>query len=174
MEQWVNSLPPEQIQRGITYTLQQLAQGKVIANIGGYLQRMVRMKDLVDPTKEKQEKQKKQQQQRNIEDEKRRQQKASLEEEHRLVYQQLVKEEGEIIRAIFAEDPDIREKVIEVVKSKPMSLYDSTLSVEENLKKPFFLASFKSTVRNMYPERFTSLEPYEAQGKALKMQMQRL
>lgn len=170
VEQWIESLPLEQIQRGVNYTLRQIRQGTTISNIGGYLQRMVRMETLVDPV---QEKQKKHQQRKEVE-QKEQQLKNSLEKELSQIIQYVTAEEKEIVRTLFAEDTALRQQVADIVKSKPVSSYDSTLSIDENLKSPMVVASFMNTVQSMFPERFAGLEPYRAKIKALKKQIIRL
>jgi hypothetical protein len=60
------------------------------------------------------------------------------------------------------------------VKSKPINMFDSSISIDENLKSPMVVASFINTVQSMFPERFSALEEYRAKAKELKSQINRL
>ncbi|MFT6721247.1 MAG: plasmid replication initiation protein, partial [Bdellovibrionota bacterium] len=48
VRKWVQQYPAEQIQQGITYTLNKMKAGDKIKSVGGYLQKMVSTTDLVD------------------------------------------------------------------------------------------------------------------------------
>jgi plasmid replication initiation protein len=148
VRKWVQQYPADQIQQGISYTLNKIKAGDKIKNVGGYLQKMVSTTDLVDTAGKK------------LQEEKAAKQKADdraakVEEmrslENRLNVR-LREKTDEACRAVFEKHPDAKENAFETAKKRRGSGYKADLTNAENMSNSSFRAIFKMIVQERYPE----------------------
>ncbi len=166
VRKWVALYPEQQIRQAISYTLEQLDEGKDIDNVAGYLQTMVKQEHIVNPKAAKKKRATKKR--KVIED--RKQKKKEMEQSLKMLYIELGKEEAKIIEDIYSNGLTTKENVIGLAKLSRFSQYDESLSVEENLKNPIFAASYHNTLKKKFPEKFKPLsERYNANIEALKV-----
>jgi plasmid replication initiation protein len=168
---WVESYPEKQIKTGVAYTLRQLEEGKAIPNVGGYLQTMVKQENLVDPIDEKRKQAlaKKQQQQAVA------QKKEELDASLKMLYIRIQEKESEVIENILASNPDAQDEAIDVVSTSRFAHYDKSISLEENLKNPLAMASYRNAIKKLYPSQFEAIdEAYAPRVQALKAELARL
>ncbi len=171
VRKWVKAYPEIQIRNAVNYTLNQLKSGKDIPNVGGYLQTMVKEEKILDINELKREKaiQKKKKQKSD------KQTKKNLEASLKMLYLDLMKEEEELIEKIFANNPQAESQVLEAVKSSRFSNFNKKLSLEENLKNQMFKASFRNTVKMLFPLQFEQLQQhYLPQVDSLKLAISKL
>jgi len=68
-----------------------------------------------------------------------------------------LKAEDKIIEKLLIENPEVKLKVIEVVKQSQFSQYNRNLSEEENMKNPMVRASFRNKLTKQYPDLFKDI-----------------
>ena len=150
---WVNTLPEQQIRKGVEYTLRQINGGKSIKNIAGYLQRMVRTEDLKDA---------KQEQKIEILAKKAKAKEAAdnlkkLKQQLQSLLRELHAKENALIQAIYLQFPNAESTMVEKAKNRTFSGYDDTKTEEENKEGKLFAAALQNTIIESYPKRFEAL-----------------
>lgn len=150
---WTKKYPESQIRNGVNYTLRQLKGGKEIKEVGGYLQTMVAKADLVD-AKAAKKKAAAEKKKKEIEFQ---QKKKQMEESLKMLQLEKLKAEDKIIEKVLIENPEVKLKVIEVVKQSQFSQYNRNLSEEENMKNPMVRASFRNKLTKQYPDLFKDI-----------------
>jgi len=124
VRKWVKKYPTAQIRKGVSYTLNQLKAGKPIDNIGGYLQKMVGEKDLVDVKEVKKQRsiRKKQKEQKEQE------LKNQMEEVLKMLQLEYVAAEDKVIHNILRDNPNAKEGIIDSVQRSRFANYDKSIS----------------------------------------------
>lgn len=153
VKNWVANLPEKQIRKGINYTLNQLKAGKPIKNIAGYLQTVVRTKDLKDAVQERKSevianKIKLKEADLRI---------AGFKEKLKRLMRELQTKENALVQAIFLQFPEAENEMIEKARRRTFSGYDDSKSVEDNKKSSIFSAALRNTILETYPSRFKAL-----------------
>ena len=166
---WVKKYPEEQIRTAINYTFNQLEAGKDIDNVGGYLQKMVAEKDLVDPKIGK----KKSLVKKKKKKEERRQLKERYEDSLKMLQLEFLHEEDKVIQQLIKDNPDSLENIQENVKNSRFSNYNHALSFEENLKNPMARAAYRNVVKKEYAYAFEEVKfKYDEKIRKLKLKME--
>ena len=162
---WVKTIPEKQIRQGITYTLNQIKQGKNISNIAGYLQTMIRTADIKDSQSEKQQKvaKTKAKEKENLS------KLAELEAKKKKLMLDKHQKEKALVDIILTEKPDVKYTLLQKAKQRSFSGFDFTKSEDENLENPIFASAFHNTVLEEFAERFIALnEAYDLKIKKIK------
>ena len=165
---WVKKYPEEQIRKGVTYTLNQLKNGKQIDNVGGYLQKMVKEKDIVDTKAIKKEKliAKKEKEDLN------KQAKIQSEEILKMLQSAYIKEEDQIMQLLLADHPEARTSILETVKKTRFANYDDSLSIQQNLRNPMVKAAYRNAIKKRFPDAFKQVKAnYEPKIQSMKRQI---
>ena len=153
VQSWVNTYPEAQIKAGINYSLNQLKQGKVIKNMAGYLQKMVRTEELKDiKTELKVKSAAQKEQQKALE-----QQIAQLKEQLKNRMKELRTKEDAVIAAIYLEFPNAEKEMLEKAKQRIFSGYDFSKSESDNMNSPIFKGAIRNTLLESYAARFKAL-----------------
>jgi len=170
VRKWVQQYPAEQIQQGITYTLNKLKAGDKIKNVGGYLQKMVSTTDLVETAGKKLK-------QENLSKKKAEARAAKLEEMKALQAQlneRLREKTDEACRAVFEKHPDAKENAFETAKKRRGSGYKADLTNAENMANPAFRAIFKMIVQERFPEQFAGVADLKKELSKVRSAVSRL
>ena len=170
VRRWVKQYPEDQIQYGISYTLNQLKAGKKIDNIGGYLNTMVATDKLVAA--------------RDAEDigrqaakkkaDTRRKKLTQVDAKLAEVEQQIADKTEDLVHGVFDRHPEARRNAFKRATAKRGSGYDAGRSNEENMADPAFRAVFIGFVKQAYPTHFTALQTLEDWARKLRSQRSRL
>lgn len=170
VRKWVQQYPMEQIQQGITYTLNKLKAGDKIKNVGGYLQKMVSTTDLVDTAGKKLQEEK-------VAKKKAEERAAKREELKALetrLNEQLREKTDEACRAVFQKNPDAKENAFETTKKRRGSGYKADLSNAENMSNPTFRAIFKLIVQERFPNQFAGVADLKKEVSKVRGAISRL
>ena len=171
VKSWVDSYPEAQIKNGVAYTLRQLKAGTDIPNVGGYLQTMVKQENLIDPKDEKRKQALARKQQKQVKEQKKEELDASL----KMLYITIQEKETEVIDNILSAIPDAKEEAVDLVTTSRFAHYDASLSLEDNLKNPLVMASFRNAIKKLYPSQFEAIdEAYAPRVQVLKAELARL
>lgn len=168
VRQWISKYPIEQVQRGVNYTLQQIKAGQPIANIGGYLQKMVRSADFVDTktikSKQMESKKEKLNQQKAL--------KLQTEKALKMLQLEYLEKEDILINEIKANHADVDQQIIGVLQYSRFAKYDTGLSLAENLKNPMTKAAYRNAIIKQFEGHFIDIKTtYEPRILALKNQL---
>lgn len=162
---WVEKYPVEQIKSAVNYTLTQLKNGKEIKNVGGYLQKMVREENLVNPLLAK-NKQAAERKQKAAEKLKRKEELETLQRQFREEWRT---KENSIIEALFLEQPDLQSELFEELKKSRFSGYQSSKTFEENMDDAMFSAAHRNLIKKKFEGRFAALGKfYQPKIKSIK------
>jgi hypothetical protein len=170
VRKWVQQYPAEQIQQGITDTLNKLKAGDMIKNGGGYLQKMVSTTDLVETAGKKLK-------QENLSKKKAEARAAKLEEMKALQAQlneRLREKTDEACRAVFEKHPNAKENAFETAKKRRGSGYKADLNNAENMANPAFRAIFKMIVQERFPEQFAGVVDLKKEVSKVRSAISRL
>jgi len=154
--QWLENYPELQVRRGVKYTLNRLQAGEAIENVGGYLQAMVREKDLVDTVAEKKQKAVQQKRKQQLE----RQQQQVLRDTLHHLKREMYRKESALIEQVFGEQPDLKKAVFEAVKNSHLAKFDARKSEAENYQQPLFRAAVQAKFKKDYPDYFSELHEF--------------
>ena len=151
---WCGQYPLERIAKAVELLLRHLADGRAIANPGGYLYELIKQPALFDATEAKREEAKAKKAQKREQNARRK----KLEAELDALKKQHHRDEGTIVQALFLERPDVEERLIEQVKTNPFAKYDLEQSEEANLQRSTVRSSLWLAVKKEFPERFKHRE----------------
>lgn len=170
VRKWVQQYPPDQIQQGITYTLNKLKAGDKIKNVGGYLQKMVSTTDLVDIAGKKMK-------QEHLAKHKAEERALKLQEMKALktrLNERLREKTDEACRTVFEKHPKAKEDAFATAKKRRASGYDAALSNAENMNIPSFRAIFKLIVQERFPEEFVGVADLKKEVSKVRSAISRL
>ena len=153
---WLKKYPEHQIRKGIQYTLDQIAKGKEIENVGGYLSKMVQEEQLVSVRSSKSKKV----QETKVKKAATERKKKELQELEKQLRDEFRQKENAIIQALFIEQPQLKAIIFEELKTSRVAGYDSDKTKEENLSDPQFAGAFRNSARKRFVERFEALDNY--------------
>jgi hypothetical protein len=92
-----------------------------------------------------------------------------------MLYIRIQEKESEVIENILASNPDAQDEAIDVVSTSRFAHYDKSISLEENLKNPLAMASYRNAIKKLYPSQFEAIdEAYAPRVQALKAELARL
>ena len=170
VRKWVQQYPADQIQQGITYTLNRIKTGDKIKNVGGYLQKMVSTTELTEVAGKKLK-------QENLAKEKAKARKAKLEDMRTLeanLNEQLQDKTDKACRSVFDKHPEAKENAFATAKKRRGSGYKANLSNADNMANPAFRAIFKRIVQDRYPEQFAGVEDLKKEVSKVRSAISRL
>lgn len=156
LRNWLNKYPIAQVKAGITYTLNQLETGTKIANVGGYMTKMVAQDNLKDGTAVRKAKEAK----AKLKVKEAQQQKELLEAKYKQLLRELSDKENAFVDQLFEEQPNLKVEMIDKAKGKSMSGYNAQKSLAENLQSPRFLAAVRSTTIEAHRSQMEALYTY--------------
>ena len=153
---WLKKYPAHQIRKGIKYTLDQIAKGKEIENVGGYLSKMVQEESLIEIKSSKTKKNQEIKAKKAVTAQK----KKELQIQEKQLREELKQKENAIIQALFIEQPSLQEVIFEELKTSKLSGYNEEKNMEENMEDAQFRGAFKLSIRKRFSERFKALDEY--------------
>lgn len=153
---WLKKYPEQQVRKGIKYTLDQIAKGKEIENVGGYLSKMVQEESLIEIKSSKTKKNKEIKAKKVAIAKK----KKELQLQEIQLREELKQKEGAIIQALFIEQPSLQAVIFEELKTSKMSGYNLEKDIEGNMADAQFRGAFKLSIRKRFGERFKALDEY--------------
>ena len=170
VRKWVQQYPAEQIQQGITYTLDKMKAGDKIKSVGSYLQKMVSTTDLVDTAVKKLQEEKAAKQKA---DERAAKVQEMRDLENRLNVR-LREKTDEACRAVFEKHPAAKENAFETAKKRRGSGYKADLTNAENMSNSSFRAIFKMIVQERFPEQFAGVADLKKEVSKVRSAISRL
>lgn len=162
---------PNHVKNCIRYTLNRLKKGEKMSTVGGYVNSLLKQGTLFDADEEKKNKAKEQKKVTA----KKEAQKKKLATQLKQLSKEWSSKKQEIIEAIFSEQPEIKNTLLEKTKSNKFSQYEANKTDEENLANPMFRAAFRSAVEKEFTSKFEALKnEYETKIKGLEREIRRL
>jgi len=158
VKEWLTQYPEEQVLRGINYTLNQVAAGVKIENMGGYLSRMVGLSVIIDQkeTNKKEAAKLKAQQQKNED------RKGDLEKRKTDLMRAISEAENQIITDILS-NAEVAEAIFESVRSGRWgSFFEAGKTAAENYRTSMTVrAAINNEVKSRYAKRFQKMKEHE-------------
>lgn len=167
VEEWLKRYPAEQVQVGVDYTLKQLESGARIANVGGYLAKMVATDNIRDAKAEVQEKAARQSASVAKLDERRQR----LEARKTELMQVIAEEENALIAGILQEEAVFESVFQKIRNGRWGSFFDANRTDIENYRS---VMTVRAAVNNEVKARFTDRFSKTTEEKELELVMREL
>jgi hypothetical protein len=158
MREWLAEYPEEQVRRAATYTVNQLAAGVKIENVGGYLARMVSMGVILDMKEShKKEAAKAKAQHKQDEDKK-----TLLEKQKTDLMRAISDAENQVIADILEGDGVFQEIFQRVKMGRWGSFFEATKTDAENYQQIMTVrAAVNNEVKARFSKRFQKMKEHE-------------
>jgi plasmid replication initiation protein len=166
VKKWVKEIPIEQIENAITYTINYIAAGNRIENIGGFLNTMAHTPNLFDKFEEKKTKIKKiakKQQDLNSQIEVKR-------NEIQQVQVSLEKAKQEFEDSLFRKDPTLYQTIISKIQGN--QFYDHKKTIEQNLQRDSIIGLRGAILQEMFTDYHTLQKRFERKIKAIEKELE--
>lgn len=168
VKKWVDELPIEQIENGITYTINYIQAGKKVDNIGGFLNSVIYTPNLYDKYEQKKTKLKRAT--------KKQHENAQQIENKRIELQKIRVELENTLKTLeerlFEHNTTLYTTIAEKIKSSPY--YEPKMTFEENLERDAIKGLRGSILQSMFPEYDTIMVRYGLSINTVKGELELL